>query len=59
MGWPKVRDLGRLIRIRGSIVEVVGEGPIEDEFRGRRSLGEIEFGGLVEEEVALWRASGR
>jgi hypothetical protein len=32
-------DLGRRIQLRGSVVEVVGQGLIEDEVRGGLSVG--------------------
>ncbi len=59
VGWPKGQGREAAGISGRSVVDVVGQGLIEDEVWDRLGLGGIEFGGLVEEEVALWGASGR
>ena len=44
---------------RRSVVEVVGQGLVEDEFRRGFTACGIEAGGLVQEKITLRRTSGR
>jgi len=57
-GWPKGRGRDADGNRGRSVVEVVGQGLIEYELRDRFPACLIEVGGLVEQEVTLWRTSG-